>query len=173
VKRLISLDNPYVVPVFITGILLVGHLSFGILESLPKTLLAIAVAIAVELILGRLLLRKWLHPASAYITGISVGILVARPRSGRSRCAARSRSCRSTCCASAAGTSGTLPTSASARCCPSPATGREPQHPVGQLPVADARHLGARLADHLAPRRFHITATYVAAFLVLRGCEAR
>jgi len=79
VKRLISLDNPYVVPVFITGILLVGHLSFGILESLPKTLLAIAVAIAVELILGRLLLRKWLHPASAYITGISVGILVRSP----------------------------------------------------------------------------------------------
>jgi len=46
-KRVLSLDNPYVVPAFITCILLVGHLSFGILESYPKTLLAIVVAIAV------------------------------------------------------------------------------------------------------------------------------
>jgi enediyne biosynthesis protein E5 len=78
-KRLISLDNPYVVPIFITFILLVGHLSFGILESLPKTLLAIAVSIAIELVLGKVFLHKWLHPASAYITGISVGILVRSP----------------------------------------------------------------------------------------------
>jgi Na+-translocating ferredoxin:NAD+ oxidoreductase RnfD subunit len=79
VRRLISLENPYVVPVFITGILLVGHLSYGILESLPQTLVAIAVAIGVELLLGKIFLRKWLHPASAYITGISVGILIRSP----------------------------------------------------------------------------------------------
>jgi Na+-translocating ferredoxin:NAD+ oxidoreductase RnfD subunit len=49
------------------------------LESYQKTLLAIAVSIATELILGRIFLHKWLHPASAYISGISVGILVRSP----------------------------------------------------------------------------------------------
>ena len=78
-KSLISLDNRYVAPAFITCILLAGHLSFGILESYPKTLLAIVVSILLELVLGRIFYRKWLHPASAYITGISVGILIRSP----------------------------------------------------------------------------------------------
>src|SRR5271170_776849 len=78
-KPLISLDNRYIAPAFITCILLVGHLSFGILESYPKTLLAIITSIALELALGRMFLHKWLNPASAYITGISVGILVRSP----------------------------------------------------------------------------------------------
>src|ERR1700735_1357405 len=78
-KPLISLDSRYIAPAFITCILLVGHLSFGILESYPKTLLAIVTSIALELALGRIFLHKWLHPASAYITGISVGILVRSP----------------------------------------------------------------------------------------------
>jgi Na+-translocating ferredoxin:NAD+ oxidoreductase RnfD subunit len=77
--RLLSLDNPYVVPVFITCILLVGHATFGILEGFDKTLLAIVVAIALELVLGRIFYGKWVHPASAYITGISVGILIRSP----------------------------------------------------------------------------------------------
>ena len=71
--------NPYLPPIFITLILLVGNLSFGILESYSKTLLAIATAIAVEMVLGRSLLHKWPHPASAYISGISVGILLRSP----------------------------------------------------------------------------------------------
>jgi Na+-translocating ferredoxin:NAD+ oxidoreductase RnfD subunit len=78
-RWLLSLENRYVPPAFITLILLVGHLSFGILEGLPKTLMAIAVAIVVELALGRLVYRKWPHLASAYISGISVGILVRSP----------------------------------------------------------------------------------------------
>src|SRR4029077_18452078 len=78
-KPLIGLDNRYVAPAFITCILLVGHLSFGILESYPKTLLAIVTSIALELALGRIFFHKWLHPASAYISGISVGILVRSP----------------------------------------------------------------------------------------------
>jgi Na+-translocating ferredoxin:NAD+ oxidoreductase RnfD subunit len=78
-KSLISLDNRYLAPAFITCILLGGHLSFGILESYPKTLLAIVVSILLELVLGRIFYRKWLHPASAYITGISVGILIRSP----------------------------------------------------------------------------------------------
>jgi len=79
VSRLLSLDNPYLVPAFITCILLVGHATFGILEGFDKTLLAIVVAIALELVLGRIFHGKWVHPASAYITGISVGILVRSP----------------------------------------------------------------------------------------------
>lgn len=71
--------NPYLPPIFITLILLVGNLSFGILESYSKTLLAIATAIAFEMVLGRIFLRKWPHPASAYISGISVGILLRSP----------------------------------------------------------------------------------------------
>src|SRR5258705_10955166 len=78
-KSLISIDNRYVPPAFITCILLVGHLSFGILESWPKTVLAIVVSILLELMLGQIFYRKWVHPASAYITGISVGILIRSP----------------------------------------------------------------------------------------------
>jgi Na+-translocating ferredoxin:NAD+ oxidoreductase RnfD subunit len=72
-------DSRYVAPLFITCILLVGHLSYGILESYKKTALAIAVALVTELILGRIFFGKWLNLASAYITGISVGILVRSP----------------------------------------------------------------------------------------------
>jgi Na+-translocating ferredoxin:NAD+ oxidoreductase RnfD subunit len=77
--RKFRFDNRYVAPLFITCILLVGHLSYGILESYQKTALAIAVAIVAELILGRIFFGKWLNLASAYITGISVGILVRSP----------------------------------------------------------------------------------------------
>jgi enediyne biosynthesis protein E5 len=78
-KRWFTLDNRYVAPAFITLILVIGHLSYGILESYTRTALAIATSIAAELVLGRLMYRKWLHPASAYISGISVGILVRSP----------------------------------------------------------------------------------------------
>ncbi len=73
------LDSRYLPPIFITTILLAGNLTFGMLESYQKTLLAIATSIACELVLSRLLRGEWPHPASAYITGISVGILVRSP----------------------------------------------------------------------------------------------
>ena len=78
-KSLLSLDNRYLAPALITCILLAGHLSFGILESYEKTLLAIGVSIFAELVLGRIFYRKWPNLASAYITGISVGILIRSP----------------------------------------------------------------------------------------------
>src|SRR3954469_13682372 len=68
-------DNRYIAPLFITFILLVGHLSYGILESYWRTGLAIVTALVVELILGRIFFGKWLNLSSAYISGISVGIL--------------------------------------------------------------------------------------------------
>jgi enediyne biosynthesis protein E5 len=78
-KSWLTLNNRYVPPVFITLILLLGEFTYGILESYQKTLLAIGTAIVVELILGRIFLGKWLNVASAYITGISVGILLRSP----------------------------------------------------------------------------------------------
>jgi Na+-translocating ferredoxin:NAD+ oxidoreductase RnfD subunit len=77
--RFFSPENRYLAPALITSILLAGQLSFGILESYQKTCLAILTAIAAELVLGRIMLGKWPHPSSAYITGISVGILVRSP----------------------------------------------------------------------------------------------
>jgi Na+-translocating ferredoxin:NAD+ oxidoreductase RnfD subunit len=78
-RSLVTLENRYLAPAFITCILLAGHLSFGILESYERTALAIVTAIGAELIIARLTYGKWPHPASAYITGISVGILVRSP----------------------------------------------------------------------------------------------
>jgi hypothetical protein len=73
------LGNRLVPPIFITIILITAHLSFGILEDYTPTALAIASAIAAELLMGRLTYGRWPHPASAYISGISVGILVRSP----------------------------------------------------------------------------------------------
>jgi Na+-transporting NADH:ubiquinone oxidoreductase subunit NqrB len=78
-KRFFGPENRYLAPMFITCILIVGHLSFGILESYKKTGMAIAASLLTELILGRLFVGKWPNLASAYITGISVGILVRSP----------------------------------------------------------------------------------------------
>ncbi len=78
-KRFFSPSNRYLSPLLITTILLVGQLSYGILESYTRTLLAIGVSLISELILGRMFLGKWPHLASAYISGISVGILVRSP----------------------------------------------------------------------------------------------
>jgi Na+-transporting NADH:ubiquinone oxidoreductase subunit NqrB len=73
------LGNRLIPPIFITLILITAHLSFGILESYQRTALAITMAIGAELLMARLTYRHWPHPASAYITGISVGILVRSP----------------------------------------------------------------------------------------------
>lgn len=78
-RRTFSLENRYLPPIFITLILLIGHLTFGILESYKKTLLAIATALCAELILGKIFTGKWPNVASAYISGISVGILLRSP----------------------------------------------------------------------------------------------
>jgi hypothetical protein len=78
-RRVFTIDNRFLPPLLITCILLAAHLSFGVLESYQRTALAIATAIAAELIMGRVTYGAWPHPASAYITGISVGILIRSP----------------------------------------------------------------------------------------------
>jgi hypothetical protein len=78
-KRFLTVDNRYLPPLLITCILLGAHLSFGILEGWERTGLAIVTAIGAELIMGRITYGAWPHPASAYISGISAGILVRSP----------------------------------------------------------------------------------------------
>jgi enediyne biosynthesis protein E5 len=75
----VKIDNRYLPPLLITSILLTAHLSFGILEGWERTALAIATAIGAELVMGRITYGGWPHPASAYISGISAGILVRSP----------------------------------------------------------------------------------------------
>lgn len=77
--RFFSLENRYLVPMFITTILILGQITFGFLESWSRTFLAIAASILTELALGRLMTGQWPNLASAYISGISVGILIRSP----------------------------------------------------------------------------------------------
>lgn len=78
-SRFFSIENRYLPPMLITTILLVGQLSYGLLESFTRTALAIAAAMLLELALGRLFYGKYPHLASSYISGISVGILIRSP----------------------------------------------------------------------------------------------
>ena len=78
-RGFLRIDNRFLPPLLITSILLTAHLSFGILEGWERTGLAIVTAIAAEMIMGRLTYGVWPHPASAYISGISAGILVRSP----------------------------------------------------------------------------------------------
>jgi len=66
----------YIPPAFITLILLVGQFTFGILDNYVFLIGAIAASLITEIILARLILGTWKNLASAYITGISVGILI-------------------------------------------------------------------------------------------------
>jgi Na+-transporting NADH:ubiquinone oxidoreductase subunit NqrB len=63
-------------PIFISLILVVGHLSFGILEGLENIVITILSCIFIDLIVGRMYTGKWKNLSSAYISGISVSILV-------------------------------------------------------------------------------------------------
>jgi Na+-translocating ferredoxin:NAD+ oxidoreductase RnfD subunit len=60
-------------------ILIAGHLTFGILQGYKNILLAIGCSMLTELVLARLIFGTWRNLSSAYITGISVGILVRSP----------------------------------------------------------------------------------------------
>jgi enediyne biosynthesis protein E5 len=77
--RFFSVNNRYLPPIFITLILVVGNLSFGLLESFSHTALAITTSIVFEVALGWLVYRRVPNLASAYISGISVGILIRSP----------------------------------------------------------------------------------------------
>lgn len=66
----------YMAPLVITTIVIGAHLSFGILTGYEKFAAAIAASFITELLLAKFVFDNWKNPASAYISGISVGILV-------------------------------------------------------------------------------------------------
>lgn len=74
-----SLKNRYLTPVLFTSVLIPAHLWYGILDSYHGLALAIVAAILAELVLGRLTGGTWPHPASAYMSGVSVGMLIRSP----------------------------------------------------------------------------------------------
>ncbi len=77
--RRVWIDKRYLAPILVTMVLIAGQVTFGFLESWSRTALAIAMAICVELVLGRIFGGTWPHLASSYISGISVGMLVRSP----------------------------------------------------------------------------------------------
>jgi enediyne biosynthesis protein E5 len=78
-RPIFTIDNRFLAPILITCILVAAHLSFGILEGYQRTALAIGTAISAEAIMGRMTIGRWPQLSSAYITGISVGILIRSP----------------------------------------------------------------------------------------------
>ncbi|MDX1671664.1 MAG: hypothetical protein R3211_04935, partial [Balneolaceae bacterium] len=74
-----SYSKRYTAPLLITAILLAAHISFGILESYKKLGLAIGASFLAEALIYRALNGKWRNLSSAYISGISVGILIRSP----------------------------------------------------------------------------------------------
>src|SRR5438105_1492489 len=76
VGRTFGLDNRFLAPILITCILAVADFRYGVLPSYWHTVSAIVAAIVLELVLGRIATGRWPHLASAYISGISVGILI-------------------------------------------------------------------------------------------------
>ena len=74
-----TFDKRLIPPLLISAILIGAHLSFGILKSYEAIALAIGASLATEFVFARLYWGQWPHPASAYTSGISVGILVRSP----------------------------------------------------------------------------------------------
>lgn len=72
-------DKRWSGPLLISLILLSAHWSYGVLRGYEAIALAILSCIATELLLGWLLMGQRRHLASAYISGISIGILVHSP----------------------------------------------------------------------------------------------
>lgn len=75
----LQFDRRYLAPLLVTCVLVGGQLTFGFLESWSRTALAIGTSILLELLFGRMFLGVWPHLASAYVSGISVGMLVRSP----------------------------------------------------------------------------------------------
>ncbi len=93
--KVIKADPRFHAPILITYILAIGNATYGILENhhsewlaritqgrvtdYSPTFVAILAAVALEAVLARFTFGKWPHLASAYISGISVGILIKSP----------------------------------------------------------------------------------------------
>jgi Na+-transporting NADH:ubiquinone oxidoreductase subunit NqrB len=171
--RRFAIDNRYLAPILVTLVLLAGQLSYGFLESWSRTALAIAVAMLVELVLGRIFVGKWPHLASSYITGISVGMLVRSPEYWPyALCSAVSITSkyvlrvdgRHIWNPSNFGMVAMLVLAADT------VAGLSVQWGNDFLPIAVVWCFGAVIIHRLG--RFHITMTYVASFLVFSALRA-
>jgi len=94
-RKVLAKDKSFHAPLLITCILIMGDAAFGILEDQPSqwlrqvtnqristyspTFIAMLTTVLTELILGRFYYGKWPHLASAYVSGISAGILIKSP----------------------------------------------------------------------------------------------
>lgn len=74
-----TIPRSYIAPLLISGILFAAHISFGILDSYTKLLAAIGTAFITESVLHRFVTGEFRNLSSAYISGISAGILVRSP----------------------------------------------------------------------------------------------
>ncbi len=95
IATLRQIKPKFYAPLLITLILVGAYFYYGALENLTApwladltggwitsyspTFLTIAAAVVAELILGRIAYGKWIDPTSAYISGISAGILIKSP----------------------------------------------------------------------------------------------
>ena len=77
--RLGRMDPRYPVSFLITLILVLGEARYGILGGYDRLVIALGVCVATELALSRLLHGSVANVASAYITGISLALLI-KPR---------------------------------------------------------------------------------------------
>jgi hypothetical protein len=91
-RRTLAKDKRFHAPLLITSILVIGDAGFGILEShysstlarltagmldrYSPTFVVMLTTVLAEMLLGRFYFGKWPHLASAYISGISAGILI-------------------------------------------------------------------------------------------------
>src|SRR5918996_5523526 len=73
-------DDPrYLTAGFLTFILIVGQVWLRFLESFEQFAIALAFSMGTELVLSRICYGKWPNLVSAYMTGVSIGILVRSP----------------------------------------------------------------------------------------------
>ena len=79
--RLGEVDPRYLVSFLITLILVVGEVRYGILGGYDRLVISLGVCVATELALARLVGGRGAALQSAYVTGISLALLL-KPRAG-------------------------------------------------------------------------------------------
>ena len=148
-RKIVSLDNRFIPPVFITLILLVGNLSYGILESWKKTLLAIAASMIGNLCWDESSLVSRPIPRAHILRGESALVSSCDRRSiGRLHCGLTSITSKYV--SALEGSPHMEPIQLWNFCfvIPGGRSQRQPQHPVGKLPSTHDHHLDPGKPDH-------------------------
>lgn len=79
--RLGQVDPRYLVSFLITLVLVLGEARYGILGGYDRLATSLGVCVATELLLSRLIRGRFASPQSAYISGISLALLL-KPQTG-------------------------------------------------------------------------------------------